>query len=242
MTQDNTGAAAIVLAGGKGTRLHNDNETQKVLRKVGGKPLIQHTTDLLDPRFVRRIVFNVGHKAKKVQEWVEKQHLPHPIAFSRQAEWSIYDAVMRAIPLTQEETLIVCNADEVRLGLNIREVLEFHRQKDTLCTMVATHRNHLYRHRVLTVRTEDLILLSSEYNPERFRETPELGGLVNVGFTVFRREAMTYFKEDTSRGWNAIINPLCDARMISVFIPDGLNHFNVNTPEELADAIKFFNG
>lgn len=241
MTQHNTSVAAIVLAGGKGTRLHNDGETQKVLCKVGGKSLIQHTMDILDPQFVRRVVFNVGYQAEKVQKWVEAQRFPHYIAFSRQTQWSIYNAIMRALSLTREETIICCNADEVRIGLNLGEVLEFHKQQNTLCTMVATYRDHLYRHRMLTVRAEDMVLLSSEYNPERFRAIPELRGLVHAGFAVFRREAAAYFnKDDTSRGWNALINPLCDARMISVFIPPALTHFNVNTPEELTDALTFF--
>lgn len=234
--------AAVILAGGKGTRFSQfvGCYRQKVLYRLGEKPLIQYTTDLFDPTVVPHLVFNTGFRARDVRRWVKKQHFPHRISFSQQAGQSIYSAVSGAVNKTDKSTIVCCNADEIRLGLDMRQVLGFHRQHGRSMTIVGAYRNHLYRHRILIV-DEDGTLLSSEYNPQRFRDQPHTMGLVNAGIAIFEKCAVKMFDaHHPSNGWGAMLDPLCRRREVIV-LPEAIQtFFNVGTPEELTDARSFF--
>ena len=61
---------AIILAGGLGTRLRplTDN-TPKPLLPMKGKPIVQHTIELLKDHGVKNIILSIGYKAEKIQEY-----------------------------------------------------------------------------------------------------------------------------------------------------------------------------
>jgi len=237
-----TTVASIVLAGGKGTRFRQALSTdgQKVLYSVGGKPLIRYTTDLLVAELVDHIIFNVGYKAEDVRDWVKEQFFTQRVSFSHQDEWSTYNAVMNALKRSDAANVVLCNADEIRLGLDLRDVLAFHRQHGRMMTMVAAERDHLSRHRVLQIRSSDNVLLGTEYTPARFKQAPSHKGYVNAGILVFGGQASVLFdSHHSTTGWGALLDPLCRRREIVVYKCSQVNFFNVGTREELDSAIKF---
>jgi bifunctional UDP-N-acetylglucosamine pyrophosphorylase/glucosamine-1-phosphate N-acetyltransferase len=62
--------AAIVLAGGKGTRLAGGKVSQqpKVLYKIGGRPMIIYIVETLEKAGFGQVVLTVGHKAQEVEK------------------------------------------------------------------------------------------------------------------------------------------------------------------------------
>ncbi len=56
----------VILAAGKGTRMSSSRP--KVLHEVGGKPLIGHLLDSIDPLSLSKIVVVVGYKEKLVRK------------------------------------------------------------------------------------------------------------------------------------------------------------------------------
>ncbi len=230
--------AVVVLAGGKGTRFRGVAGTgQKVLWSVAGKPLIQYTTDLLDPTVIGHVVFNLGYRAKDVKEWVKMQALPfRRVSMSTQRKWTFRDAVTRAVAMIDEEVVVICNADEIRTGLNLNEVIDFHCRQGALVTLIGVRKRRLGRYRLLHVN-EERVLTASEYCPERFREDDETEGLVNGGIAVLRREALLHLDaSDLSAGWDAMLKPLTAMRQIRVFIAMNVGYYNVGTREELIEV------
>ena len=57
--------AALILAAGKGTRMHSDKP--KVLQTLLGEPMLRYVQDALRPLFGQRIWTVVGHQAQMVQ-------------------------------------------------------------------------------------------------------------------------------------------------------------------------------
>lgn len=236
--------AAVILAGGKGTRLRNiiGESRQKVLLEIGGKPLIQHTTDSLARGNIGRLIFALSHKAEDVRFWIKSQNFSQIVDMTIDTKPGVSHAIRSALERIAETTVVCCNGDELRYGLDAEKVLAYHESSNANCTMVAGYANHLYRHRLLAIREKDSLLLTSRLHPEEFRNTPEAIGLVNVGFLVFDIKAVDHFDERLDDGWDSIISSLCKKELISVYPEPSLRYFNVGTEEELREAICFLNG
>ena len=57
--------AALILAAGKGTRMHSDNP--KVLQTVLGEPMLRYVLEAVRPVFDGRVLVVVGHQAGMVE-------------------------------------------------------------------------------------------------------------------------------------------------------------------------------
>lgn len=233
--------SAIILAGGKGSRF-KEFDDQKVLFNIGGKPLIQYTTDILKPTIIDHLVFNIAFRANNVISWVNQQRFSHSkISFSKQTEWSIHNALTLAIKKTQSDTIICCNADEIRLGINIQQLIDFHKEHGKKMTIIGAYKSDLIRHRTLEIDNNGL-LLSSDYHPNKYINKPEYTGLVNAGIIIFERSVIEEFDEqDLTKGWNTFLVPLCNKGEIMVMPLTNLIFFNVGTPEDLKEALEYFN-
>ena len=236
--------AAIVLAGGRGTRFKGiiKSSKQKVLTEIPpGRKLIDYTMDLLPPGLVRRVVFGLGYRGVDVKRWAQEQGFVYEhIEFRYHRRRSVLNAILTSCKGIPEKTIVVCNADELHLGLNLEEVVAFHEQRRAVCTLVATVRSHLYRNRVLTVDEATSQVISHEYNPIRMKEHPEVRGIVNCGIAVVDRSFVSYMRDDhPSTGWDAIIDPLCEKRLALACLLPSITHFNVGTEEEYLDAMTF---
>ena len=63
--------AAVILAGGKGTRMQSD--LPKVLHQIAGRPMILRTLDNFGKLAMSQIVIVVGHKAEEVQAVIQSE-------------------------------------------------------------------------------------------------------------------------------------------------------------------------
>ncbi|HZE87489.1 MAG TPA: NDP-sugar synthase [Methylomirabilota bacterium] len=231
----------VLPCGGKGTRLAplSADVLPKSLFPVGGKELIAYSTAVMKPELVNRLVFAVDYKADQVRDWVEAKGFPHPVSFSEQTEPGVLGAIVSAANHVPEDSMVACNTDEVRMGLDLADVLAFHEQSGTLATMVTTRSNRLSRHRLVQVREGDNRVLSTRLKPEEYRSDPERVGLINTGFLVIDKEAMVQFDAGYSRDWGGIIDTLTEAGQLSAYINPEIQYFNVGTPEEYREVDVF---
>ncbi len=64
---------AVILAAGYGSRLgHHTRELPKALLKVGGRPIISYTLDVLKNNGIDDVIIVTGHKAFKIREYVSR--------------------------------------------------------------------------------------------------------------------------------------------------------------------------
>lgn len=227
--------AAIILAGGKGTRLHNILQgQQKVLLPVCGKPLIQYTIENLEKTSVQETMLAPGMNSKNVTTWV--QSFDSTIRIAPPNEKGILSTFAAAARLTEADTIVLCNGDEIRLGLDIKKALAFHSAHQGIATMVAIKKDKLYRHRVLNVDENNLLINSTLKDP-LYETSPTTEGLVNIGFIIAQRAPLLEILSQEGDGWDTIIHSLTEMRKILVFTHESLKYFNVGTDDELAEAV-----
>ncbi|MGC9099220.1 MAG: nucleotidyltransferase family protein [Candidatus Micrarchaeia archaeon] len=66
---------AIILAGGKGTRLRPLTfEVPKPLIKINGKPLIEYAVEELERNGIKNIYLSLGYKSNKIIDYFNKRH------------------------------------------------------------------------------------------------------------------------------------------------------------------------
>lgn len=210
--------------------------------EIENKPLIQYSIDLFNPQIVNRLVFCLGHEHEAVKSWVLSANLPHIVDFTQIIESGVLDVIKMAISCIPEDTIICCNGDEIRHGLDIAKVLSFHFNASAGATMVATYTNCLYRHRVLNVQKESGLLLSSELHPDRYKFKKKEEGLVNTGFFVFSRPVVELLESIDGNSWSAVIDALCNRGMLSVYASRSIKYYNVGTEEEYCAARSFLQG
>lgn len=232
---------SILPCGGMGTRLIpvTGDFVPKSLFIVGGKELIRHTTDSLQPEVVRRLVFAVDYKADAIRTWVQAAQFPHTVHFSEQKEPGVLSAIVSGAQYVLEDSMVASNTDEVRMGLDLENAVRHHESSGTLATMIATYSNNLSRHRVVEVRETDGRIIKTRLKPTEYKNHPEKIALVNTGFLIIEKRAMEYFDPAHSPDWSGIIDPLCEAGQLSAYIDPRIRYFNVGTPEEYIEAEEY---
>lgn len=124
---------AIILAAGKGTRMHS--KYPKVLHKVGGKPMLQHVIDAADICGANKKVIIVGHEAEMVETMVGSQG-----TIALQAEQlGTGHAVMQtadALNNFNGTALILCGDTPLLDGEELKKFCEAHKKSGAAATVL----------------------------------------------------------------------------------------------------------
>ena len=135
---------ALIFAAGLGTRLGSlTQNVPKALLEVSGKPMLLHAIEKLVETGVTRIVINVHHHAQAVKDYVDSLQYPTvQINISDESELLLETGggLLKAAPLfTPGKSIIMYNAD-VLTGANLKSMVEYHRRKKGLATLMVKNR------------------------------------------------------------------------------------------------------
>jgi NDP-sugar pyrophosphorylase family protein len=175
---------AVILAGGKGTRLAPYTKIlPKPLMPIGDMPILEILLRQMRHSGIDEVVLTIGHLAHLVQAFFQDgSQLGIPIRYS------IEDIPLgTAGPLASveglEETFLVANGD-VLTTLRLSELVDFHRAQRAMAT-IAMHRKTVHI---------DLGVIHCDGNHEviGYQEKPSLEYLVSMGIYVFEPEVLAY--------------------------------------------------
>lgn len=105
---------AMVLAAGLGKRMLPLTEhTPKPLLKVAGKPLIEHTLGRLAGAGVGKVVINLAHLGRQIEEYLgDGSRFGLEIHYSREGvPLETAGGIMRALPMLGDAPFFVVNSD-----------------------------------------------------------------------------------------------------------------------------------
>ena len=132
----NNNIKAVVLAAGKGTRLHSEKyNLPKVMRLAAGRPLLSWVLDELEFLPKENIVLVTGYMHEKVEE----AFASYPFAL-QEPQLGTGHAVMCAREYLEgfDGSVLVCYGDMPLIpGYVYRELLEHHEKNNCLCTILA---------------------------------------------------------------------------------------------------------
>ncbi|MBI1969650.1 NTP transferase domain-containing protein [Candidatus Woesearchaeota archaeon] len=130
---------AVLLAGGKGTRLRPlTYEIPKGLIPVQGKTLTEHLFDLFKRYGITNIVLSIGHMGDKIkQHFGNGEKFGVQITYAEETQPLGTAGPLRLCKRLLQESFIVSNGDELK-DINIPEMYKFHKQNNALATIALT--------------------------------------------------------------------------------------------------------
>jgi len=175
---------AVVLAGGKGSRLAPYTKIlPKPLMPIGDMPILEVIMLQMKAAGINDIVLAVGHLSELLHAFFgDGSQFGINVRYSYE-ECPLGTAGPIALVEGLNETFLVTNGD-VLTTLNLQELLRFHHEQKAIATIAAHHRQSKIDLGVIQKNEESQI---TEYI-----EKPVFDFLVSMGIYVFEPKVLTY--------------------------------------------------
>ncbi len=190
----NINAKALILAGGKGTRLASltKNLIPKPMVVINGKPILEHAVLGLKNNGITDIYMSVGFLNEKIREYFGNGE-----KFGVNIKYIVENEPLGsggALYFVKDEidcNLIVCPGDVI-FDVDFKRLLDYHERKNALITLFAHPNLHPY--------DSDLIITDgdmrvTEINKKNSERNFFYKNLVNAGIFALSPETLQYFKE-----------------------------------------------
>lgn len=229
--------AALVLAAGKGTRMHSDRP--KVLHTLLGEPMLGHVLAALAPEFGEDIWIVTGHRAELVRAAV-----PGGRFVLQEEQLGTGHALLTALPsLAGYDDILVINGDAplVTTAL-LREFLSRARGYDLAFATIALDVPGAYGRVVRMDGHIEAIVEAKDYDVQRYGAP---SGEVNAGLYLVKRtlaERLLPAVGNANRSGEYYITDLValaladGAKVQGIVLGHDESLLGVNSPRELASA------
>jgi len=180
------GIRAVILAGGKGVRLHPFTVVfPKPLVPLGDRPIIEVLIERLIAFGITDITLTLGHLAELIKAYF--QHRPQLTAQARLRYVDEEEPTGTAGSLASvqglDRTFLVMNGD-LLTDLDFDELVSFHRRHGAALT-IAVHQRH--------VKVDFGVLeLGDTYRVTGYDEKPELKYVVSMGIYVYEPRVLKF--------------------------------------------------
>lgn len=200
----------VILCGGMGTRLKEETEFRpKPMVEIGGRPILWHIMKFYSHYGFDSFVLCLGYKGHLIKEYFlnyEFMNSDVAIRLGSQKRVTILDGgpenwdvtladtgqetmtggrIKRIEKYIDGDTFLATYGDGLA-DVNLPELIAFHRRMGRIATVTGLH--PVSRFGVLEVGADSLV--------RRFREKPQLDGVISGGFFVFDRRIFGYLDEN----------------------------------------------
>ena len=238
---------AVVLAAGKGTRMHTEGvDLPKVMRQALGRPLLHYVLDALDFISPADCILVVGYK----REYVEEAFPDHPFALQSEqlGTGHAVACAYEALGDYQGSILVCCGDMPLIRRETYQELCRLHRQEGNACTILSGESDvYLPYGRILRDHEGNFCGMVEEKDAtEEQKRITEL----NSGVYVFDAPALRSVLGSLSRANAQGEYYLTDAptlmqqqgMKVGVCRRDlGMEIIGVNTPEQLREVERILN-
>lgn len=222
---------AVILAGGKGTRLRPYTIVfPKPLVPIGEYPILEIIISQLASSGFKRVIIAVNHQADLI-----KAYFGDGSKFGVKIEYSLEEKPLSTMgPLLLMNNLpdnfLVMNGD-ILSDINYKEFLDAHINSQNLFTISAYKRKQDVDYGVLHVQDECLT---------GFEEKPILDYLVSMGIYAVSKDVLQYIPKDTFFGFDDLMRTLLNrGKEVHVKWHKGY-WLDIGRPEDYQQAIDKF--
>lgn len=230
-TQSSLDCDAVVMAGGKGTRL--DPLTRvlpKPLIPIGHTPIIELIMQRFAAHGVTRFHISVHHKANLVRAYLEESGLPYEVQYLTEPYPLGTAGALRGLLDTVSKPFFVTNCD-ILIATNYASLYEFHETEHHALTVVVAARQHTIPYGVCELDTNGHL--------HRIKEKPFYDILVNTGLYVLSPRVLTLLEPDSYCDMPTLIDRvLKNEQSVGVFPVSGDAFIDIGAWKEYRAALQ----
>ncbi len=195
---------AVILAGGKGTRLMPLTENRpKPLIPVVGLPCIDYVIRSLVDAGFKKIIITTGYMSDTlIQSIGDGARYNASILYSFEEEAMGTAGAIRKVGAYLDDTFVVASGD-VLADVDIRSLYNHHKSKKALATMALTEVDNPTEFGIVGLDDDGLIV--------RFKEKPKkeevFSNLINAGIYVLEPSVLDYIPENTKYDFSRQVFP-----------------------------------
>jgi len=222
---------AVILAGGRGTRLVEETKSKpKPMVKIGDKPILWHIMKIFSYYDINEFVLCCGYKYEIIKEYFE----------NISENWSVEvvdtgldtmtgGRIKRIEKYINNEKFFLLYGDDLK-SVNITELLNFHIKNKKFVTVTAAQPPGRFG-----------ILKLEENNVVEMREKPPGDeNWINGGYYILEPEIFNYISKDSDIWENGPLNKLIEEKQVSAFKYTGI-YQPLDTLNDKIDLEKMWN-
>ena len=206
---------AVVLAGGKGTRLAPYTHIlPKPMMPIGDQAILEVLLGQMSRCGIREVTLAVGHLASLMQSYFgDGSQYNLSIRYVQEKE-PLGTAGPLAFVDDLTDTFLVCNGDILTL-LDINQLVAFHKEQNAICTIASHQRTHKVNLGVIE-HAENSLRVSG------YIEKPTMNFLVSMGMYVFEPKALDYIPKGEYLDFPNLVDTLLRANeLVACYSYDG---------------------
>jgi dTDP-glucose pyrophosphorylase len=186
----------VIMAGGKGTRLDPFTKIiPKPLIPLQDKAIIEHIMDRYHSRGFSQFVIVVNYKKEMIKLYFAENKLPYNIEFVEEADYFGTAGGLYLLKDNVKDTFVVVNCDTI-LESDYRSILNWHKEKKYLVTIVGAHKEIAVPFGVLKMNNGTLVNID---------EKPKFDIFVNTGTYFLEPEVINLIDENEQLGMDELI-------------------------------------
>lgn len=175
---ENGEPAAIILAGGLGTRLQSVvADVPKCMAPIKGIPFINYVITHLQKNGIKQFVFSLGYKSEIIIDHLDKNY-PHisKTYVVEKEQLGTGGAITEACKYVSEKNVVIVNGDTL-FNIDLDKMIGFHRNHAADCTIALKLLPNCSRYGTVVINSQSLV--------KAFNEKKESGqGYINGGIYV----------------------------------------------------------
>ncbi len=195
---------AIIIAGGKGTRMSSISTTiPKLLLPLNNKLLIDYSIEHLIKNGCDNIIICCGHLGDKIKEYIDKKDYGIPVKISTESKPLGTAGALHLIKDLLEDEFLILYGD-IFTTINLRELIQFHQRKKADATLVLHSSDHPQDSTVVEIDKENKLLTFIEKPGENWEK---YGNLTKTSIYVLKKGVLDFIPKEIAVDFSKDVFP-----------------------------------
>ncbi|RZD48755.1 MAG: glucose-1-phosphate cytidylyltransferase [Thaumarchaeota archaeon] len=219
---------AIILAGGLGSRISEETKLKpKPMIEIGGKPILWHIMKRYSFYGINDFIICCGYKGDKIKEYFLENKESWDVSCIDTGLETMTGGRLKRIQKLVNDTFCFTYGDTLN-DLNIKKLIEFHKEMKTLATVTACIPPEKYG--VLEINQKKV----TSFKEKMSRKDT----WVNGGFFVLEPEIFDYIKNDSTIWEKEPLEKLAEINQLSAYQHHGFyQHMDTMKEKEFLNKL-----